>query len=65
MDYIIFKKGKKIEILNRRGQKRINVLENIEFSDTDIFLYKNMFSTIDLNNNLVQVDLRGKIFKRS
>ena len=64
-DYIIFKKGKKIEILNRRGQKRINVLENIEFSDLDIFLYKNMFSTIDLNNNLVQVDMSGNIFKRS
>ena len=64
-DYIIFKKGKKIEILNRRGQKRINVLENIEFSNLDIFLYKNMFSTIDLNNNLVQVDMSGNIFKRS
>ncbi|WP_157962229.1 hypothetical protein [Winogradskyella aurantiaca] len=63
-DYIVFKAGKSMKILNRRGQIRINNKQSIDFSNNEIFLYQNQFSTTSSNGELVQIDTKGKL-KRS
>lgn len=60
-DYIVFSQGEKLEILNRQGKQRIAVNEAIEFSNSEIFNYKNTFTTKAKNGYLAQVDTRGKL----
>ncbi|ARV09274.1 hypothetical protein BTO05_06345 [Winogradskyella sp. PC-19] len=64
-DYIVFSQGKKLEILNRQGQERVNVKDNIEFSDNPIFLYKNRFTTLSKTGQLAQVNTNGNIDYKS
>ena len=63
-DYIVFKTGRSLKILNRRGQIRINNRQSIDFSNNEIYLYQNQFSTSSSNGELIQLDTKGKL-KRS
>jgi len=60
-DYIAFAAGKTLKILNRQGNTRINVKDNIEFSDNALFLYQNKFTLTNTLGQLLQVDTKGKI----
>ena len=59
-DYIVFASGKKLQILNRQGKMRVKVNTDISFSDNEIYLYKNKFTSMTKNGQLVQVDTQGK-----
>jgi hypothetical protein len=63
-DYIVFGTGNKMHILNRRGQSRINVREKIDFSDNEIYLYKNNFTTTNAKGELIQVNQKGQLSKQ-
>ena len=52
-----------LKILNRKGKDRIKVKEKIDFSNNQIYLYRNSFTTSDKKGNLIQVDLKGNVFK--
>ena len=60
-DYIVFGADNKLQILNRRGQTRIDVNSSINFSGNPIFFYRNAFSTTTSNGNLVQVNTNGNV----
>ncbi len=60
-DYIVFAAGNKMHILNRRGQIRITPKASIGFSENDIYLYKNNFTTTNTSGQLVQVDQKGNV----
>ncbi|MAP05715.1 MAG: hypothetical protein CMP79_03645 [Formosa sp.] len=60
-DYIVFSEGKNLKILDRRGKIRIGVKETINFSDQNLYFYKNKFSTLDANGDFVQVDTKGRL----
>ena len=60
-DYLVFNVDGELKITDRRGNIRIkNRLKNI---NNDIFFNKNMFTTIDSENNLIRIDKLGKIKK--
>jgi len=52
-----------LKIIDRKGKDRIKVKEKIDFSDNEIYLYRNSFTTSDKKGNLIQVDLDGNVFK--
>ena len=60
-DYIVFVQGKELEILDRVGRTRINVKNNISFSDNDIYLYDNKFTATTITGDLIQIDENGKL----
>ncbi|WP_340154238.1 ribonuclease HII [uncultured Winogradskyella sp.] len=60
-DYIVFGAGENLQILNRQGKTRINVKDKIRFTNNDIYLYQNKFTTTNTLGQLVQVDTRGKV----
>jgi hypothetical protein len=60
-DYIVFGAGNKMKILNRQGSTRINVNDKIRFSNNNIYLYKNKFTTTNTLGELVQADTKGKL----
>ncbi len=60
-DYIVFVQGKELEILDRVGRTRINVKNNISFSDNEIYLYNNKFTATTITGDLIQIDENGKM----
>jgi hypothetical protein len=60
-DYIAFAAGQALKILNRQGKVRINVKDKIRFSNNDLFLYKNKFTTTNTLGQLIQVDTKGEL----
>jgi hypothetical protein len=60
-DYIVFVQGNELEILDRVGNTRINIKNNISFSDNDIYLYNNKFTTTTIKGDLIQIDDNGKL----
>ncbi|MCK0107664.1 ribonuclease HII [Flavobacteriaceae bacterium S0825] len=64
-DYIVFAAGKTLKVLNRRGQSRINVNENIDFSGNDIYKYNDVFTTTTKSGELVQINLSGAVSKQA
>jgi len=64
-DYIVFAAGKTLKVLNRRGQLRINVNENIDFSGNAIYRYNDVFTTTTKSGELVQINLKGTVSKQS
>lgn len=58
-DYIVFADGNRIEILDRVGKTRINVSDNISFSNNEIYLYQNKFTTSSTNGELIQINSKG------
>jgi hypothetical protein len=59
-DYIVFSAGETLKILNRQGKVRIDVKDKIRFSENEIYLYQNKFTTTNTLGQLVQVDAKGK-----
>ena len=65
-DYILVQlKNGELKILNRRGKERISVEKVINFSDNNFFSFMDLFTTIDKNGDLIQVDVNGNIVKNS
>jgi len=64
-DYIVFAAGNIMKIINRQGQSRIDVKESIDFSDNEIYLYKDLFTTTNRNGDLVQVNSNGSVSKQN
>jgi hypothetical protein len=60
-DYIVFVQGDELEILNRVGKTRVNVKNNISFSNSGIYLYDNKFTTTTATGDLIQIDDNGKM----
>ncbi|WP_411767397.1 ribonuclease HII [Winogradskyella sp. A3E31] len=64
-DYIVFSAKNKLKVLSRQGDIRVNVSETIDFSDNEIFLYEDRFTTTNNSGSLVQVDTRGRVTKEN
>ncbi|WP_298895485.1 ribonuclease HII [uncultured Psychroserpens sp.] len=60
-DYIVFAHGNKIEILDRVGRKRVTAKENISFSENEIYLYNNRFTTSNTNGELLEINQSGHV----
>lgn len=60
-DYIVFVQGNELEILSRVGKTRVKIKNNINFSDSGIYLYGNMFTTTTAQGDLIQIDENGKM----
>lgn len=63
-DYIVFSTEDHLKILNRQGNVRIDVKDKIRFSDNEISLYQNKFTSSNTLGQLVQVDTRGKTSRK-
>lgn len=63
-DYLIFAlDNNSLAIRHRAGQQRLKVNDKIDFSDNELFLYKNKFSITDKKGVLHQIDTKGKLSK--
>ena len=60
-DFIVFKIGNKIKILNRKGRERININDDINFSNQNIFEYNNKLISTTADQKLVQIDVNGVV----
>ncbi|AEM69816.1 ribonuclease HII [Allomuricauda ruestringensis DSM 13258] len=61
-DYLVFKQDNgTLRILHRVGSDRIKVPEKIDFSNNEVFLYKNKFSVTNKTGVLHQIDTNGKL----
>jgi len=61
-DYLLFKlEDNTLKIIHRAGEDRIKVSNKIDFSDNDIFLYKNKFALTDKKGIFYQIDTKGKL----
>jgi hypothetical protein len=58
-DFIVFKIGSKIKILNRKGRERININDDINFSNQNIFEYNDKLISTTTDQKLVQIDVNG------
>ncbi len=63
-DYIVFSTEDNLKILNRQGNIRINIKDKIRFSNNEIYLYQNKFTSSNTLGQLVQVDTRGTITRK-
>nr|WP_321236012.1 ribonuclease HII [uncultured Psychroserpens sp.] len=60
-DYIVFTTGNQLKILDRTGKTRIKVKEDISFSNNDIYLYNNRFTTSNTNGELLEINQSGSV----
>ncbi len=61
-DYIIIQESSgKLNILDRRGNSRINYKEKIDFSKNKIYRYLNTFTTTNNQGELIQIDEKGNL----
>ena len=61
-DYLVFQlEDNSLKILHRTGHERLKVTGKIDFSDNDVFLYKNKFSVTNKKGVLHQIDTKGKL----
>ena len=60
-DYLLIKTDKKLNILNRKGETRIKVASNLEFSNESVFNYNNTFTTTTVDGKIVSIDQKGKV----
>jgi hypothetical protein len=60
-DFIVFKIGNKIKILNRKGRERIKINDDINFSNQNIFEYNNKLISTTADQKLVQIDVNGVV----
>lgn len=64
-DYILIpEQSGKLNILNPRGQTRVNVQENIDFSKNEWYLYHNKFTSTNNKGELIQIDQQGRVTKK-
>ena len=65
-DFLLFKlEDGSLKILNRVGNVRTKVKEKINFSENNVFAYKNKFALTDKKGVLYQIDEKGKTNKTS
>lgn len=65
-DYLVFKlKDGTLKLLNRVGDIRTKVNEKIDFSENEVFVYKNRFALTNKNGVLYEINEKGKILKSS
>tara|TARA_B100000925_G_scaffold288744_1_gene270332 strand:- start:772 stop:3147 length:2376 start_codon:yes stop_codon:yes gene_type:complete len=57
-DFLVVKTEKKLLILDRRGNIRLNIDEKIKSPTSETFINKNSFIYV-MNNDLVTIDLKG------
>jgi len=61
-DYLVFRlENGNIKILHRAGGERLKIPQKIDFSNNEVFLYKNKFSTTNKKGVLHQIDTKGKL----
>jgi len=63
-NYLVFAEKSKLHIVNRRGEERINVAENIAFPDKAQIYFdktKAQFVTSDASGTIIHIDLNGKV----
>ena len=58
-DFIVFKTGNKLKILNRRGKERIKIKDEINFSEHDVFKLNNKLTTSTNDQKLIQIAVNG------
>jgi len=64
-DFIAFTAGNKLILLNRKGEHRTKVKEDLLFSDNPLFLNNNKFTTTSSKGELIQVNLNGSVSKQA
>ena len=63
-DFILVQEANgKLNILNRKGEKVINIKSNLSLSKNPVWPYLNTFTTSDTEGNLVQIDTKGNVIK--
>ena len=60
-DVIVFKTIDELLILNRRGKIRIKPNGSYNYSDNEIYQYKNNLVSISNKNEVVKIDMKGDI----
>ncbi|NJB72854.1 hypothetical protein GGR42_003352 [Saonia flava] len=61
-DYLAFMlENNSLKILSRVGKDRVTVTDKIDFSNNDIYIYKNKFTLTDKKGVLHQIDEKGGI----
>lgn len=61
-DYLLFRlENGQLKILNRVGDTRVKVTGTFDFSDNEIFLFRDTFTFTDRAGNLISIDPSGKI----
>ncbi|NNC50274.1 MAG: ribonuclease HII, partial [Flaviramulus sp.] len=64
-DYIVFKTKNKLYILDRLGKTRVSPKSSINYSNQPVFLYKNTFTTTDINGNLISINTKGNVASKN
>jgi hypothetical protein len=65
-DFIVVQlENGELKILDRRGRDRIKVDQKIQFSENSIYSYMKTFTTTDNQGNLIQIEMDGKLSKKS
>ena len=64
-DFIVFSAGRRLKLLDRRGNVRVSVKENIDFSNESIYFYNSLFTTTNTNGELVQVNTKGNVSRQN
>ena len=60
-DFIVFKTGEKLKILNRRGRERIKLKDDVVLSTENIFKLDNKLITVTNDQKLVEIDISGSV----
>ncbi len=61
-DIIVFKTDDELTILNRRGKVRIKTKRKYNFSENEIFQYKNFLVSTTNLNEVIKIDMQGNTF---
>jgi hypothetical protein len=64
-DFIAFSAGRQLKLLDRRGNVRVSVKENIDFSNESIYFYNSLFTTTNTKGELVQVNTKGNVSRQN
>tara|TARA_B110001450_G_scaffold255293_1_gene282475 strand:+ start:245 stop:2560 length:2316 start_codon:yes stop_codon:yes gene_type:complete len=60
-DFIVFKTGGGLKILNRRGRERIKLKDDVFLSTENIFKLNNKLITVTNDQKLVEIDISGSV----
>lgn len=58
-DYLVFKTANKLYILDRTGKTRVIPKRSNNYSNQQVYLYNNKFTTTTQNGRLINVDTKG------
>ena len=63
-DYLVINTKRKLYVTDRRGNSRIKISEDLNIAGNEVFLNSNTLLTLDNSNNLIKIDLNGKVSKK-